>query len=250
MFCNGVALGPWYGNAMGLRGQGVGAGGSGFSRARTPEQKESRRAAILAAARGLVAERGVHDVTLGDLADAVGLAKSNVVRYFGTREEIFVELATSDVEVVTCEVVAALAALPPDADDPAMAVATALTGVLDRHPVFLDVVAHLPSHLEHNVSLATAVLLKQRMHASAGVLAAAVRDACPDLTEGDAALFVTTLFLVVPAAWEAGRPAPVVREVYATHPELAADHDALTTQVRGVLAATLRGLHVASGSPV
>ncbi|HEU4330550.1 MAG TPA: helix-turn-helix domain-containing protein, partial [Lapillicoccus sp.] len=63
-----------------------------FMRARRPEHKQQRREAILDAARDLALRRGVRAITLGDLAEAVGLAKSNVVRYFGTREEIFVEL--------------------------------------------------------------------------------------------------------------------------------------------------------------
>ena len=73
-----------------------GAVGDGFVRARRPEHKQQRREAILAAARALALERGVRAVTLGDLADSVGLAKSNVVRYFGTREEIFVDLFSEE----------------------------------------------------------------------------------------------------------------------------------------------------------
>ncbi|MEV1248540.1 helix-turn-helix domain-containing protein, partial [Nonomuraea sp. NPDC049750] len=49
--------------------------------------------AILAAARELALRSGVRTVSLCAVAAAVGLAKSNVVRYFGTREEIYLELA-------------------------------------------------------------------------------------------------------------------------------------------------------------
>jgi AcrR family transcriptional regulator len=63
-----------------------------FQRARRPEQKSRRREDILAAAAQLAHDSGVARVSLGDIAAAVGLAKSNVLRYFGTREEIYLQL--------------------------------------------------------------------------------------------------------------------------------------------------------------
>ena len=48
---------------------------SPFVRARRPEHKQQRRDAILEAARGLALRRGVRTITLGDLADAVGLLR-------------------------------------------------------------------------------------------------------------------------------------------------------------------------------
>src|SRR5262245_26232506 len=65
---------------------------SAFLRARQPAHKQERRDAILAAARDLARESGVRNVSLGAVAEAVGLAKSNISRYFGTREEIYLVL--------------------------------------------------------------------------------------------------------------------------------------------------------------
>jgi len=65
---------------------------AGFQRARRPEQIEARRRAILAAARELLAERPVADISLRELACRVGLAKSNVLRYFDSREAVFLEV--------------------------------------------------------------------------------------------------------------------------------------------------------------
>src|SRR5260221_2838772 len=63
-----------------------------FQRARRPEHKHQRRVAILDAARQLALARGVQAVTLGDIAAHVGMAKSNVLRYFETREEVYLQL--------------------------------------------------------------------------------------------------------------------------------------------------------------
>ena len=57
-----------------------------FQRARSTEAKRQREEAILAAATRLGAERGIRQVTLTDIADAVGMHKSAMLRYFETRE--------------------------------------------------------------------------------------------------------------------------------------------------------------------
>jgi AcrR family transcriptional regulator len=64
----------------------------GFQRARRPEQMAARRAAILDVARAMLAEKAVADISLRELSDRVGLAKSNVLRYFDSREAIFLEV--------------------------------------------------------------------------------------------------------------------------------------------------------------
>ena len=63
-----------------------------FQRARSEEQREARRQAILAAAAAMLTEMPVADVTLNELSRRSGLAKSNVLRYFESREEVFLEL--------------------------------------------------------------------------------------------------------------------------------------------------------------
>src|SRR5438552_3414677 len=65
---------------------------SEFQRARSDEQREVRRQAILAVARDMVAEMPVADISLNELSRRVGLAKSNVLRYFDSREAILLEL--------------------------------------------------------------------------------------------------------------------------------------------------------------
>src|SRR5260370_42362423 len=63
-----------------------------FQRARSAGAKQRREEAILAAAARLGAERGIRQVTLTDIAHAVGLHKSAMLRYFETREQIFLRL--------------------------------------------------------------------------------------------------------------------------------------------------------------
>src|SRR5271154_3544295 len=64
----------------------------GFQRARSTAAKPLREAAIMEAARELGAERGIRQVTLTEIAARVGMHKSALLRYFETREEIFLRL--------------------------------------------------------------------------------------------------------------------------------------------------------------
>ena len=63
-----------------------------FQRARSSEAKQEREADILEAARALATRDGVRQVTLTDIAGAVGLHKSAMLRYFETREQVFLVL--------------------------------------------------------------------------------------------------------------------------------------------------------------
>src|ERR1700744_1217086 len=63
-----------------------------FQRARSKEQREARRQAILDTAAAMLDEMPVSEVTLNELSRRVGLAKSNVLRYSESREAIMLEL--------------------------------------------------------------------------------------------------------------------------------------------------------------
>jgi AcrR family transcriptional regulator len=52
----------------------------------------ARRSAIMASAREMLAEKNLADISLRELSERVGLAKSNVLRYFDSREAIFLEV--------------------------------------------------------------------------------------------------------------------------------------------------------------
>src|ERR1039458_6505439 len=66
-----------------------------FQRARSEEQRKVRRRAILDAAAAMLAHTPVAQVTLNELSRRVGLAKSNVLRYFESREAVLLELLHS-----------------------------------------------------------------------------------------------------------------------------------------------------------
>ncbi len=67
-----------------------------FKRARNAEQIEQRRRDILQAAAFLMQKDGFDKVSLNAIARRTGLAKSNIYRYFESKEEIFLQLLTDD----------------------------------------------------------------------------------------------------------------------------------------------------------
>ena len=63
-----------------------------FQRARSDEQRALRSQAILDTAAAMLQEMPVADISLNELSRRVGLAKSNVLRYFDSREAVLLEL--------------------------------------------------------------------------------------------------------------------------------------------------------------
>src|SRR5437764_9740222 len=63
-----------------------------FKRARSEEQRTQRRQVILDTAATMLDEMPVAEVSLNELSRRVGLAKSNVLRYFESREAVLLEL--------------------------------------------------------------------------------------------------------------------------------------------------------------
>jgi TetR/AcrR family transcriptional regulator len=76
-------------------------------RARTPDQKERRIRQILSAAVRLLKSQSIDDITMGMIAEEAAFTRSNLYRYFTTREEVFLSILKEDL-------VAWVRALPED----------------------------------------------------------------------------------------------------------------------------------------
>ena len=177
-----------------------------YQRARRPEQKEERREAILAAARELAGERPVRDVSLGDIGRRVDLAKSNLLRYFESREDIFLTLLAREWKAWRAE-----AGGRPDA--------AGLAGTLAARPLFCDLLGEQAAVLEHNVSADTVRAFRaasiELVRGLAGDVAAA-----NSLGEHDAFEVVAAALLIAAGLYPLTNPAPHVVAIYAESPGL------------------------------
>ena len=135
-----------------------------FKRARSEEQREARRQAILGAAAAMLAEMPVAQVTLNELSRRAGLAKSNVLRYFESREAVLLELLDSawqdwlvQLEKDLADAVDGAAPLAERSDQLAAAVAASLAA----RPMLCDLISAQAAVLERNVSPQVAAQYKR-----------------------------------------------------------------------------------------
>jgi AcrR family transcriptional regulator len=183
---------------------------AGFQRARRPEQIEARRTAILAAARELLAERPVADISLRELACHVGLAKSNVLRYFDSREAIFLEVLDTEWSAW----LDALALGEAGPVEPGFAreerVAGKIAATLAERRSLCELISAMAPVLERNISPEFARSFKGRAAASTERLGALVRTRVPELSADGARQFALGVVILVSGAWPYANPTDAV----------------------------------------
>jgi AcrR family transcriptional regulator len=216
----------------------------GFQRARSPEQIAERRATVLATAEEMLAELPVADITLNELSRRVGLAKSNVLRYFESREAVLLALLARESGIVLAELTAELTAIPATASvaDRCEQLAELVTAALVRHPKLCDLTHHSAAVLERNISTETAAEFKRAAIGTANGFAGLVHEHVPELDAESAFRFVAFAITFSGALWAQVNPPPAVREVYASHPELAVMCVEFAPTMRETLATLLAGL--------
>ncbi|NTU94155.1 MAG: TetR/AcrR family transcriptional regulator [Chlorobiaceae bacterium] len=69
----------------------------GFIRARSDEQREVRYAEIIAAATRLSARMGYEEITLAAIAREANFTRSNLYKYYESKDEIFLEILAMDI---------------------------------------------------------------------------------------------------------------------------------------------------------
>ena len=215
-----------------------------FQRARSEEQRAVRRRAILDTARAMLEEMPVAALSLNELSRRVGLAKSNVLRYFESREAVLLEL----LDDAWREWLDSLTdALPTSDSDTPVAerterLAAILMQTLADRPMLCELGSASAAVLEHNVSAAVAARFKHAALADTVALAQLVRRVVPELTEAAAQRFAAATVLVTGSLWAYSRPSPAMLAAYEADPALAAMRLDFGDTVRDLLATLLAGL--------
>jgi AcrR family transcriptional regulator len=211
-----------------------------FKRAHSEEQRAERRQTILDTAAAMLTEMPVAQVSLNELSRRVGLAKSNVLRYFESREAVLLEL----VDTATKEWLQSLDDAP--IDGPVLArgdhmIATLVASLVAR-PVLCDLVSTQAAVLEHNVSPQIAAQYKRAAIANVGVLVQVILRHLPELGEHDAMRFAAAMVMVTGAIWTHSRPSAAMLAAYEADPELAAMRLDFGSALRETLQVLLAGL--------
>ncbi|MGC4934537.1 TetR family transcriptional regulator [Gordonia sp. DT30] len=206
-----------------------------FQRARSEQQREVRRRAVLDTAAAMLEEMPVAQLSLNELSRRVGLAKSNVLRYFESREAVLLELLDDFLGDWLTELAEELAAnVAPDAATEVRArrLAEIVGRSLARRPVLCDLFGAQGGVLEHNVSVEVVKRHKRSSLARLVDMSELVRRHLPELGD-DAQLFCLMSLVTAGALSPYVPPPPSLLAAYADEPELGVLHvdlgDALQT---------------------
>ena len=209
-----------------------------FQRARRPEHKEQRREAILAAARAVATRDGVRAVNLGDIAAEVGVHKSALLRYFETREEIYLQL-TSDCWL---DWIDGLRAELPGAEPTPAGVAAAVTRTLVARPLFCDLLIHAPLNLERNVSLDAVRAYKMASIERVAIVSELLGDAVTGLGQAGGRKAVAAITAFAAAFWQVSHPPETLARFYEEAPEFGHTVLDFAGRLEELTAAVLTGL--------
>ena len=203
-----------------------------------------RRKAILDTAAAMLDEMPLAEVSLNELSRRVGLAKSNVLRYFESREAVLLELLDDFLGRWLAELAVELAAgidAQATPDRRATEMAEILSRSLADRPVLCDLFGAQGGVLEHNVSVE---VIKQHKRSALGRLATMtqlVRHHLPELGDG-AQVFCLMSLLSAGALSAYAPPPPSLLAAYADEPALGALHMELRDALRASFTSTLLGV--------
>jgi len=222
-----------------------------FQRARSEEQREIRRRAILDTAAAMLDAMPVSEVTLNELSRRAGLAKSNVLRYFESREAVLLELLDRATRQWLGDLSGQLVAgIDPrgTARERGDQLAAVLARSVTPQRVLCDLLSAQASVLEHNVSAEVAARYKRATLDNLAVLTELARRHLPELG-GDGAWKVSGMTLVVIGAlWSYTQPSASVLAAYEADPSLAVLRLDFTPALEEALATLLTGTLARAGA--
>ena len=221
-----------------------------FQRARKPEEREERITRLLDSAHAMLREgMPVADLSLNGLARRAGMAKSNVYRYFESREAVLLALLEAEWAAWSH----ALVAEWPEAvacGVTADAVADRLARTLSARPLLGALTAVLPTVLEQNLSEAALARFKRAAHALVSGIGADLAARAPGPSAAAYAELVVHLSMVVAGVYPNAYPNPVVARVLEADPTLQTlfrrDYE---QDLRRISRALLREMEGAAGTP-
>ncbi len=181
----------------------------------------------------MLEEDALEALTLNALARRVGLAKSNVYRYFESREAILLEMVRGDFEGWVDELSTRLRRLRGKRRPEKLARLMATTAA--ERPTMCQLMSVLGSVLEHNVSLETVRAFKIDLFGQGKRLTEAMHEAVPELSLDDHDELIRYAYSLLIGLWPATHPPPVVQQLmqepaFANHA-----HDFEAEFTRGVL---------------
>ena len=201
----------------------------------------------------MLSEMQVAGITLNELSRRVGLAKSNVLRYFESREAVLLELLDAAFREWLAELDQATGECAGTPDMPGRERAARLAAILARsltsRPVLCDLLSAQSAVLERNISPAVAARYKRATIANVADLGRVAQRCVPELGQDDAFRFAGAAVMTTGALWSSCQPSPAMLEAYEADPELAAMRLDFATTTRDVFEVLIAGLQALAAEP-
>ena len=177
----------------------------------------ARRSAIMTSAREMLAQKSVADISLRELSDRVGLAKSNVLRYFDSREAIFLEVLDEEFEGWLGDLEIRLGTPRPRKANYTneIRVATAIAESLADRNLLCELLSSMAGVLERNIPYDFARDFKARAMARIAELAQLVATHLPWLPREFSEFFAEAALTLVAGMYPFSMPTEPVRAAIA-----------------------------------
>ena len=182
-----------------------------FQRARKPEEQQRRREAIRAAAAELFDAEGPQGAGLNAIAAKAGFTKSNLYRYFESREDVLLSLFLDEIEKFVVEIETRLGEL----DGGIKKIARVAARTFEAHPRLGALISILSTVLEQNVSEETVINLKRTMSHHVVRIGTAIHGQLPKAALEDCIWVASMLGTVVAGMWPTANPGAVAATVLA-----------------------------------
>lgn len=183
-----------------------------FQRARKPREIEARRETILAAAAELFDVEGPQGAGLNAIAAKAGFTKSNVYRYFESREQVLLELFLDEMDKM---VPAFCQGVGETAEGDIETLADVIAAQFSNRPRLGQLTSILAGVIENNISEETIVRTKRTMARHSARLAAALQARLPRASLEDCTWAVAMIGTLVAGMWPGAFPARIAAQVLA-----------------------------------
>jgi AcrR family transcriptional regulator len=175
-----------------------------FTRARQPDQIEERKVAILESALTLFVDNGLENVSLSDIASRIGCAKSNLYRYFETREDIYLHVLQREGAAWEKKAHSSLKKL--DGNGTVPLVAEALSKSFAGAKTYCSLMSVINSVLEKNLSAERVLNFRSTFYRRRERIATLISSALPGVPKESVEPLMFSIFAHVAGLWPLSHP--------------------------------------------
>jgi len=216
-----------------------------FLRARSPDQKEERAQALLRTARAMLsAGTPLSALSLNELARQVGMTKSNIYRYFESREAVLLAILAEEWQGWLDGLRAA--PRPRGGGDELSRLVRRVARSLAARPLLSILTSALPSVLEENLSVEAIADFKRLTLAFFTEAAALLHAEAPSLSTEAALRFMSDSAIVIAGLYPHAFPPPHVKGVVDGDPAFAVFRHDYEGELARLLLALARALQTPS----